>query len=115
MDIDGSVAVVTGGASGLGLATARRLVEAGAQVVLLDLPSSSGEEAARRLGDGRRFAAADVDRRGRGARRRSTRAAALGPLRVVVNCAGIGTPGRVVGRDGALPLDAVRAGSSRST
>ncbi len=60
MDIDGSVALVTGGASGLGLATARRLVAAGARVVVVDLPSSSGAQAAERLGPSATFAPADV-------------------------------------------------------
>src|SRR6476620_9449036 len=60
MQINGTVAVVTGGASGLGLATARRLVAAGSRVVLLDLPSSDGETVAKELGDAARFSAGDV-------------------------------------------------------
>jgi NAD(P)-dependent dehydrogenase (short-subunit alcohol dehydrogenase family) len=105
VDIDGSVAVVTGGASGLGLATARRLVKAGAKAVLVDLPSSNGEQVARSLDGAAVFAAADVTDE---AAVRSALDAAdeLGTLRVVVNCAGIGTPGRLLGRDGtAFPLD----------
>ena len=105
MDIDGSVAVVTGGASGLGLATARRLVKAGAKAVLVDLPSSNGDEVARSMDGAAVFAAADVTDE---AAVRSALDAAdeLGTLRVVVNCAGIGTPGRVLSRDGAAhPID----------
>ena len=105
MDITGSVALVTGGASGLGLATARRLVKAGGKAVLVDLPSSRGDEAAASLDGGAVFAAADVTDEA-AVRSALDAAGELGPLRVVVNCAGIGTPGRVLGRDGsAYPLD----------
>jgi NAD(P)-dependent dehydrogenase (short-subunit alcohol dehydrogenase family) len=105
VDINGSVAVVTGGASGLGLATARRLVKAGAKAVLVDLPSSRGEEVAASLDGPAVFAPADVTDE---AAVRSALDAAdeLGPLRVLVNCAGIGTPGRVLGKDGsAYPIE----------
>ena len=105
MDITGSVALVTGGASGLGLATARRLVKSGARAVLVDLPSSKGDEVAASLDGGAVFAAADVTDEA-AVRSALYAAGELGPLRVVVNCAGIGTPGRVLGRDGtAFPLD----------
>ncbi len=101
MRIEGSVAVVTGGASGLGLATARRLVKAGAQVVVLDLPGAAGERAA--AGVGATFVAADVTSDAEVGAALDV-AAALGPVRVAVNCAGVGTPGRVLGRNGVLPL-----------
>ena len=105
MDITGSVALVTGGASGLGLATARRLVKAGAKAVLVDLPSSKGDEAAASLDGGAVFAAADVTDEA-AVRSALDAAGELGPLRVVVNCAGIGTPGRLLGRDGtAYPIE----------
>ena len=105
MNIDGSVAVVTGGASGLGLATARRLVKAGGKAVLVDLPSSRGDEAAASLGGAAVFAAADVTDPAAVSSALDA-AAELGPLRVLVNCAGIGTPGRVLGKDGsAYPID----------
>jgi len=105
VDITGSVALVTGGASGLGLATARRLVKAGAKAVLVDLPSSNGDEIAAALDGAAVFAAADVTDEA-AVRSALDAAGELGPLRVVVNCAGIGTPGRVLGRDGtAYPLD----------
>jgi NAD(P)-dependent dehydrogenase (short-subunit alcohol dehydrogenase family) len=103
VEITDGVAVVTGGASGLGLATAEVLVAAGAKVVLLDLPGSPGEERAAELGDAVRFAAGDV-------RSESDVAAALdvadglGPLRVAVNCAGTGNAIRVIGRKGVFPL-----------
>ncbi|WP_298251793.1 SDR family NAD(P)-dependent oxidoreductase [uncultured Arthrobacter sp.] len=107
MDISRAVALVTGGASGLGLATARRLFDGGASVVLVDLPQSAGADAAVELdpsGERIRFVAADV------ADPEQVQAAVdaatgLGPLRIVVNCAGIATPGKVLGRDGVLPLE----------
>jgi NAD(P)-dependent dehydrogenase (short-subunit alcohol dehydrogenase family) len=98
------VALVTGGASGLGFATAERLIAAGACAVLVDLPGSDGEAMARTLGDRARFAPADVTDEEQVAAAVSE-AAALGPLRIAVNCAGVGTPGKLVGRDGPLSLD----------
>jgi len=103
MQIDGCSALVIGGASGLGNATARALTAAGARVVLLDLPRSEGEKAANALGPSARFAA-DVADEGQ-VREAVAVAAALGPLRVVVNCAGIATAQKVIGRDGVLPLE----------
>lgn len=97
MRLDSSSAIVTGGASGLGLATARRLAAAGAHVVVLDLPSSDGEAVARDLGG--TFARADVrDADAVGAAVRS--AAAVAPLRALVHCAGRGGSVRVVEKDG---------------
>jgi NAD(P)-dependent dehydrogenase (short-subunit alcohol dehydrogenase family) len=105
MNIEGSVAVVTGGASGLGLATAEKLVAAGGKVVIFDLPTSGGAEAAAALGANAVFAPGDVTDEA------SITAAldagsALGPVRVAVNCAGIGIAGRVIGKNGVMPLDA---------
>ena len=104
MQIDGCSALVTGGASGLGNATARALTEAGARVVILDLPSSEGEKAAVALGPHARFVAADVTDEAE-VQAAVDAASALGPLRVVVNCAGIATAQKVIGRDGVLPLE----------
>lgn len=102
MDIAGCAAVVTGGASGLGLATAKRLAKAGALVTILDLPSAPGDEQAAAM-DGS-FAPGDVTSESDVAAALD-RAAEQGPLRVAVNCAGIGTAGRVIGKSGVLPLD----------
>ncbi|MFG3168571.1 SDR family NAD(P)-dependent oxidoreductase [Streptomyces sp. NPDC048200] len=99
MQINGVSAVVTGGASGLGLATAIRLADHGAHVVLLDLPTSNGEAIAQELGEHVHFVAGDVRSAGDAARAVAT-AAAQAPLRVTVNCAGLGKGGRTVGRDG---------------
>lgn len=97
MDIAGASALVTGGASGLGLATARRLASAGAHVVIVDLPSSPGVERAAEFGG--TFAAADVTDPQQVADAVAT-AAGNAPLRVVVNCAGIAPPAKVLDRDG---------------
>jgi NAD(P)-dependent dehydrogenase (short-subunit alcohol dehydrogenase family) len=105
MDVAGKVALVTGGASGLGLATVGQLVELGASVVMVDLPSSQGKAVASELGDAVNFVAADVTDEDEVAAAVEA-AVALGELVVVVNCAGIGPPQRVVGRDGAQPLSA---------
>ena len=105
MDITDSVAVITGGASGLGLATARRLTAAGAQVVLVDLPSSAGEQVAGELGGAAHFAPADVTDEA-AVRAALDLAGELGPLRVVVNCAGIGNAIKTAGKKGAFPLEA---------
>lgn len=111
MDARGCVALITGGASGLGAATARALFDAGASVVLVDLPSSAGESVAAGLngtsdgGAKAAFAPADVTSEA-DVRAAVATATGLGPLRIVVNCAGIATPGKVLGRDGVLPLEA---------
>jgi NAD(P)-dependent dehydrogenase (short-subunit alcohol dehydrogenase family) len=104
---DNTVALVTGGASGLGEATVRRLHTDGASVVIVDLPTSAGAELAAELGDHARFAPADVRDEGQ-VQAAIDGAAELGTLRVVVTCAGVGTPGRVVGKKGALPLETFR-------
>jgi NAD(P)-dependent dehydrogenase (short-subunit alcohol dehydrogenase family) len=105
MNVEGSIAVVTGGASGLGQATARRLIGAGARVALLDLPTSAGEAVAGELGDAAVFAPADVTSEA-DVRAALDAAERLGPLRIAVNCAGIGTPGRVIsGKGVVLPLE----------
>lgn len=104
MDLTGAAALVTGGASGLGLATARRLSAAGAIVTIVDLPSSPGADAAADLGGA--FAPADVTDPAQIAAAVEI-ASAAGPLRVVVNCAGIAPPAKVLDRDGnPNPLDA---------
>ena len=104
MQLAGTVALVTGGASGLGLATATELASAGAAVVLADLPSSPGAAAAESVGGGAVFVPTDVTD-GDSVQRAVDRAVELGPLRVAVNCAGVGTPGRVLGKGGPLPLE----------
>ncbi len=104
MDIAGTVAVVTGGASGLGQAAARALHGAGASVVLLDLPGSAGAQVAKDLGERAVFCAGDVTSEA-DVTAALDAAGGLGPLRIAVNCAGIGNAARTVGRDGPFPLE----------
>ena len=101
MDIKDAVAIVTGGASGLGLATTKRLLDRGAHVVVLDI---TGEDVATGLGDRVRFAAADVTNADAVTAALDI-ADGMGPLRVVVNCAGTGDAIRVLSRKGVYPLD----------
>ncbi|MFC6703913.1 SDR family NAD(P)-dependent oxidoreductase [Flexivirga alba] len=106
MKIDSTtVALVTGAGSGLGEATARKLYADGAAVVLLDLPSSKGADVAESLGERAQFVAADVTDEEQ-VKAAVDAAAALGTLRIVVNCAGVATPGRVISKRGVLPLEA---------
>src|SRR5688572_27510750 len=98
MDPKGIVAIVTGGASGLGAATARRLAGAGARVLVVDLDEERGGRLAGELGG--EFARADVSD-GAALAAAVDRAAGLGPLRVAVACAGVGWIARTVDKTGA--------------
>jgi NAD(P)-dependent dehydrogenase (short-subunit alcohol dehydrogenase family) len=109
MKIEGISAFVTGGASGLGAATTRLLVERGARVAFYDLPRSNGGELEKELSGSARFLPGDVtDESGVDAALEAA-ADAFGPLRAVVNCAGIGSAQRTVGREGQpFPLENFR-------
>jgi NAD(P)-dependent dehydrogenase (short-subunit alcohol dehydrogenase family) len=104
MDLQNTVALVTGGASGLGRATTERLLAAGAQVVMVDLNAEAGEQVAAELGDAAHFVTADVTNEDQ-VRAAVDTATGLGDLRVVVNCAGVATPGKLVSKKGPLPLE----------
>jgi NAD(P)-dependent dehydrogenase (short-subunit alcohol dehydrogenase family) len=101
VQIKDAVAVVTGGASGLGLATTKRLLDAGASVVVIDL--REGDELGK-LGDRVKFASADVTDEAAVGQALDV-AESLGPLRINVNCAGIGNAIKTLGKDGPFPLD----------
>ena len=105
MQIHGISAVVTGGASGLGAATVRRLHAGGAQVVIADRNAETGNQLAQELGDGVVFAEVDVTDE-------TTMIAALdravnehGGLHALVNCAGVGMAQKILGRDSVHDLD----------
>ena len=101
MKLEGSTTAITGGASGLGLATARRLVKSGGYVTIIDLPSSNGAELADELGERAQFMAGDVtDEASFGAALDAADAQADG-LRGLVHCAGSGRPMRILNKDGS--------------
>lgn len=104
MEISGNVFVITGGASGLGAATARALLAQGGRVVLADVNEEAGKRFAGELGDGARFVRTDVTDASSAAAALAA-ATALGTLRGLVNCAGIATGEKVLGRNGPHALD----------
>ncbi|HWD70939.1 MAG TPA: SDR family NAD(P)-dependent oxidoreductase [Actinomycetota bacterium] len=107
MRVPGRTAAVTGGASGLGRATACALHAAGASVALIDLPGAPGEEAAAALGDRAGFFPADVTSGDGLAAALAAAEEALGAIGIAVSCAGVATSGRVLNRENvALPLEA---------
>jgi NAD(P)-dependent dehydrogenase (short-subunit alcohol dehydrogenase family) len=105
MDISTARAVVSGGASGLGYATAKRVVDAGGYVVLLDVNGQQGETSAASLGERARFVQTDVSSE------EAVRAALqeakefMGGITLAVNCAGVATAGRTLGREGPWPAE----------
>ena len=100
MKIDGVAAVVTGGASGLGLATARALAGRGARVGIIDLPTADGEAAAASVGTGAGFFPADVTSAEGLDAAIDAVVSACGPLRIAVACAGVAPVARILARDG---------------
>jgi NAD(P)-dependent dehydrogenase (short-subunit alcohol dehydrogenase family) len=108
VEIKDAVAVVTGGASGLGLATTKRLLDAGAQVVVLDIRGKEAiDQLPAELGDRAVFAQTDVTDEA-AVTAALDAAEKLGPLRIVINCAGTGNAIKTLGKDGPFPLDAFR-------
>lgn len=104
MDIVNKVAVVSGGASGLGGATVRALHARGANVVILDRSRELGEALAKELGEKAAFAEADVTNEESVAAAIGLAKSRFGGLHVAVGCAGVGTIGRVLGKEGPMPL-----------
>jgi NAD(P)-dependent dehydrogenase (short-subunit alcohol dehydrogenase family) len=105
MQISQTVAIVSGGASGLGEATARALVAAGGRVAILDRPQSRGAEVAAALGDRALFTPADVTSADEVAAAVARAGEAFGALHVAVNCAGVGTAMRTITKTGPMPLE----------
>ncbi|MBB4121210.1 SDR family NAD(P)-dependent oxidoreductase [Martelella radicis] len=102
MKIEGMAALVTGAGSGLGAATARALAEKGARVTVLDMNGDAAEKVAAEIGG--LAAVGDVSSEDDVTAALDAAEAAHGTVRIAVSCAGIGTAGRAVGRDGPLPL-----------
>ncbi|WP_461175335.1 SDR family NAD(P)-dependent oxidoreductase (plasmid) [Arthrobacter sp. Z1-9] len=104
MDIAGSSAIVTGGASGLGLNATRQLHQAGAHVTILDMSEEAGHGVVDELGTRVDFVQGDVTDEG-SVSQAVQRAAERGPVRILVNCAGVGTPGLVLRKGVPAPLE----------
>jgi NAD(P)-dependent dehydrogenase (short-subunit alcohol dehydrogenase family) len=100
-----AIALVTGGASGLGEATVREILAGGGKAAILDRPNSKGDALARELGDRAIFAAADVTSESEVQAGVDAAAKKFGTINVVVNCAGIGTANRTVTKSGPFPLE----------
>jgi 3-hydroxyacyl-CoA dehydrogenase / 3-hydroxy-2-methylbutyryl-CoA dehydrogenase len=105
MELETVKAVVTGGASGLGRATAARLIAAGARVALLDRAASAGAEVAKALGEAAVFTPADVTAADEVAAAMKSAHERCGGLNVLVNCAGIGTAMKTLGKSGPAKLE----------
>ena len=105
MEISNKVSLVTGGASGLGLATAELLIESGSKVMLLDLNEDNAKAAAEKLGSNASYVVANVTDETSIQSAIDKTVEEFGSLHVVVNCAGLGSASKTVGRDGAHPLD----------
>jgi NAD(P)-dependent dehydrogenase (short-subunit alcohol dehydrogenase family) len=103
MQLKGEAALVTGGGSGLGAATARALAKSGAKVAVLDINEANAQKIAAEIGG--LAVACDVADAKSGEAAVAKARAAHGPARVLINCAGIGIGQRIVGRDGPHPLD----------
>ncbi len=106
MRLDQVKAIISGGASGLGLATAARLVAGGGSVALLDVQDEAGREAAAALGAAASYHRCDVTSEADVDAAVQAAAARMGGLNVSVSCAGVATPGKLLGKDGPLPVAA---------
>jgi NAD(P)-dependent dehydrogenase (short-subunit alcohol dehydrogenase family) len=105
MELATAKAVITGGASGLGFATAQRVVAAGGQVVLLDINDDLGSSSAEKLGERASYINTDVSSEDSVRAAISTANETMGGITLAVNCAGIATAGRTLGREGPWPTE----------
>jgi len=105
MDLTQAKAVITGGASGLGFATAERIIAAGGQVVLMDVNAEQGDVRATELGDRAMFVRTDVSDEANVKASIQSASEFMGGITLAVNCAGIATAGRTLGREGTWPSD----------
>ncbi len=106
MKLDQVKAVISGGASGLGLATAARFVAGGGSVALLDVQDETGRKAAAALGAAASYHHCDVTSESGVDAAVQAAATRMGGLNVSVSCAGVATPGKLLGKDGPLPVAA---------
>ncbi len=104
MKLKDKVAVVTGGASGLGQATVERFVAEGAKVVIFDLNEEAAQALCRELGDNTAYAVVNVTDEVSVEAGIQKTLAAFGAIHILVNCAGVGTPAKTLGKEGPIPL-----------
>ncbi len=105
MDLASAKAVVTGGASGLGFATAERVIAAGGQVVLMDVNEEQGVASVAKFGDRSMFVSTDVSNEDAVKAAIQEAKEFMGGITLAVNCAGIATAGRTLGREGTWPTE----------
>ena len=105
MDLASAKAVISGGASGLGFATAQRVIAAGGQVTLLDINDEQGAASATSLGERATYINTDVASEESVQKAIAAANDAMGGITLAVNCAGIATAGRTLGRDGPWPSE----------
>jgi NAD(P)-dependent dehydrogenase (short-subunit alcohol dehydrogenase family) len=105
MELSNARAVISGGASGLGFATAERIVVAGGRVVLLDINDELGKASARKLGKHTSCIRTDVSSEASVRSALAQAGESMGGITLAVNCAGIGTAGRALGREGPWPTE----------
>lgn len=108
MKVEGTVALVTGGASGLGEATVRALHRGGAKVAILDRPQSNGADLAQELGRDALFTPADVTKADEVAGAVASTIERFGTIHIAVNCAGVGAAMRTITKQGPMPLEVFR-------
>ena len=108
MKLDQTRAIVTGGASGLGRAAAESIIAGGGTVTLFDVNEELGDSTARELGERARFCKVDVSSEAGVDAAVGDAAESMGGLTLAVNCAGVGWPKRMVGREGPMPADFFR-------
>lgn len=105
MQINGCIAIVTGGASGLGEACVRQLANDGAKVSIFDFAQDNGQKVADDLGDGVIFCKTDVADKSSVATAVSKTIETFGTIHIAINCAGIGIPEKVLGKEGPMSMD----------
>ena len=114
MDLASAKAVITGGASGLGFATAERVIAAGGHVVLMDVNEEQGVARAAELGDRALFVRTDVSSEENVKASVQSAKDFMGGITLAVNCAGIATAGRTLGREGTWPAETFNRGKPRN-